>query len=323
MSKPGTPAPKGPVAAIINPASGGGRTGRDWPSIQRELETALGPVTPYFTDGPARPDYLPAAHLARAALDAGSTLLIAVGGDGTISETVNGIMQAGGTPDAVQLGLLNTGTGGDFRKSFDLAAERHACIARMATGTSRTVDIGRLSFESDEGISLTRYFNNIASFGLSGAVDRAINKTRFSKIFGGGFAYQWASFKALMRYKPQPVRIRTDQGFDEILNVSTAAIANGRFFGGGMMMAPNAKPDDGLFDLIIMKDMGVRDLASGSGSLYDGSHLQNEKVIEIRASWVEAEPINKTPVLLDIDGEAPGRLPARFDLLSSALTLRL
>ncbi len=323
MSKPDTPTPIRSVAAIINPASGGGRTGRDWPTIQRELEAVLGPVTPYFTDGPARPEHLPAALLTRKALDAGAELLIAVGGDGTISETVNGIMLAGSTPSSVQLGLLNTGTGGDFRKSFDLAAERQACIARMATGTTRTVDIGRLSFETDEGKRLTRYFNNIASFGLSGAVDRAINKTSFSKIFGGGFAYQWASFKALMRYKPQPVRIRTDQGFDEVLNVSTAAIANGRFFGGGMMMAPNALVDDGLFDLIIMKDMGIRDLAGGSGSLYDGSHIHNEKVIETRASWVEAEPINAKPVLLDIDGEAPGRLPARFDILTNALTLRL
>ncbi|MEQ9145730.1 MAG: diacylglycerol kinase family lipid kinase [Parvibaculaceae bacterium] len=312
------------IAAIVNPASGGGRTGKEWPAIQKKLETSLGPVSAYFTDAPARPDYLPAADLARNAVQDGASLIIAVGGDGTISETVNGLMTETDTGQAsAQLALLNTGTGGDFRKTFDLPAELDACIARIASGTTRRVDLGRLSFKTDSGSDQQRYFDNIASFGLSGAVDRAINRARFSKLFGGAFAYQWATLKTVLRYKPHPVHIRTDGGMDETINVGTAAIANGKFFGGGMMMAPDAEPDDGRFDVVIMRDTTVGDLLKDSGSLYEGTHIENEKVSVHRASWIEAEPVGKAPVLLDIDGEAPGRLPARFDILPGALTLRL
>ena len=309
--------------AIINPASGGGRTGRDWPEIQKKLEAALGPVTPLFTEGPATPAHLPAANLARDATDKGADLIIAVGGDGTINETINGLFHDVSDGQApAPLGLLNTGTSGDFRKTFELPADLDACIERLANGSSRTIDIGRLTFNADDNVPMARHFNNIASFGMSGAVDRAVNKARFSKLFGGSFAYLWATLSTALRYRPQAVRIRTESGWDEVINVGTAAVANGRFFGGGMMMAPDAAPDDGAFDLVIMRDTSVGDLFKDSGSLYDGTHIENEKVIVTRTRWVEAEPIDTAPVLLDIDGEAPGKLPARFDILPSALTLR-
>ncbi len=314
----------GPTYAIINPASGGGRTGRDWPEIQKKLEKSLGPVTPLFTDGPATPHHLPAANLARQAVDQDATLVIAVGGDGTINETINGLFHetANGRAPA-PLGILNTGTGGDFRKTFELPEDLDTCIARLASGDSRTIDVGRLTFNSDDNEPMARHFNNIASFGMSGAVDRAVNKARFSKLFGGSFTYLWATLSTALRYRPQAVRIRTESGLDEVINVGTAAVANGRFFGGGMMMAPDAAPDDGAFDLVIMRDTSVSDLFKDSGSLYDGTHIENEKVLVTRTKWVEAEPIDTKPVLLDIDGEAPGKLPARFDILTGALTLRV
>ena len=313
-----------PIYAIVNPASGGGRTGRDWPEIQKKLETALGEITPLFTDGPATPNHLPAANLAREAADRGAALIIAVGGDGTINETINGLFHDTTDGQApAPLGILNTGTGGDFRKTFDLPADLDACIDRLANGDSRTIDIGRLTFNADNNQPLARHFNNIASFGMSGAVDRAVNNARISKLFGGSFTYLWATLSTALRYRPQPVRIRTESGLDEVINVGIAAVANGRFFGGGMMMAPEANPQDGAFDLVIMRDTSVGDLFKDSGALYDGTHVENEKVIVTRTTWVEAEPINTKPVLLDIDGEAPGKLPARFDILPGALTLRV
>lgn len=311
--------------AIVNPASGGGRAGREWPGIHKKLEGTLGPVTALFTDGPATPYNLPAANLARQAVDQGASLVIAVGGDGTISETINGLMAD--SPDGkarATLALLNTGTGGDFRKTFELPMDFDGCIERLAAGTTRTVDIGKMSFKTDAGEPLPRYFNNIASFGLSGAVDRAVNRARFSKLFGGSFAYQWATLKAALRYKPQPVRIRTDTGFDETINVGIAAVCNGRFFGGGMMMAPDAEPDDGLFDLVIMRDTTLGDLFGGGAALQDGTHIKGEKVQVTRAKWIEAEPVDPNmAVLLDIDGEAPGSLHSRFEIVPAALTLRV
>lgn len=319
MTMPGMPH----IAAIVNPRSGGGRTGRAWRLIRATLERELGPVRAHFTQGTSTPRYLPAAALARKALKEGAQLVIAVGGDGTISEVVNGFFENGAliNPEA-HLAILNTGTGGDFRRSFGLPDELEACVARIAQGTTRRIDIGRLTFVAEDGGEAARYFNNIASFGLSGEVVRAVNRAKFSKLFGGSFAFLWATLVTAARYRPHAVRIVTDQGFDEVVNVGVGAIANGRFFGGGMMMAPMAEPDSGHFEVIIMRDTTFGDMLTGSNDLRAGTHIHNPKVLHIRATSLTATPIGDAPVLLDVDGEAPGRLPARFEILPSAITLR-
>lgn len=311
------------VAAIVNPRSGGGRTGRSWRLISDALEAELGPVRPHFTTSHSTPRYLPATELTRSALKSGAQLVIAVGGDGTINEVVNGFFENGEPINAdAHLAILNTGTGGDFRKTFDLPEDLDACVKRIGGGNTRQIDIGRLSFISDDGNEDTRYFNNIASFGLSGEVVRAVNRASISKLFGGAFTFLWSTLVTSFRFKPHQVRITTDEGLDETMNIGICAVANGKFFGGGMMMAPNADPSDGRFDIVIMRDTTFSDMLTGSGSLRDGSHLQNPKVWHGHARALTATPIGSRPVLLDVDGEAPGRLPARYEILPAALTLR-
>ncbi|MDO8288096.1 MAG: diacylglycerol kinase family lipid kinase [Parvibaculum sp.] len=311
------------IAAIVNPRSGGGATGRSWRLIAAGLEAELGPVRAHFTSSPSTPRYLPATELTREALKAGAQLVIAVGGDGTINEVMNGFFENGVAinPDA-HIAILNTGTGGDFRKTFDLPPELEGCIKRIGQGTTKQIDLGLLTFTSADGGEGTRYFNNIASFGLSGEVVRTINRAKYSKIFGGAFAFFWATLKASFFYKTKPVRIVTDAGFDETMNVGVCAVANGMFFGGGMMIAPTAVPDDGLFDITIMRDTTFSDMLSGGGSMRDGTHVNGPKVLTLRARSVTATPVGPDPVLLDVDGEGPGRLPARFDILPAAITLR-
>lgn len=311
------------VAAIVNPRSGSGRTGRAWRVIASALEAELGPVRVHFTTSPSTSRYLPAAELTRNALKAGAQLVIAVGGDGTISEVVNGFFENGAhiNPDA-HLAILNTGTGGDFRKTFDLPEDMEGCVKRIGKGTTRKIDLGRMTFVNEDGDEGARYFNNIASFGLSGDVVRAVNNAGMSKMLGGAFAFTWATLVTSIRYKPHPVRLQTDTGFDEVLNVGVCAVANGRFFGGGMMIAPEAEPDDGLFDIVIMRDTTFMDMLTGAGNLRDGTHLANPKVSHMRARSLIATPVGDRPVLLDVDGEAPGRLAARFDIMLLALTLR-
>lgn len=319
-----TPATFGPhVAAIVNPRSGGGRTGRAWRVIAAALEKELGPLRTHFTMTPSTSRFLPATELTRQALKEGAQLVIAVGGDGTIDEVVNGFFENGVAinPEA-HLAILNTGTGGDFRRTFDLPADLEGCIARIGAGTTKTIDLGRLTFVNEDGGEGVRYFNNIASFGLSGEVVRAVNRARFSKLFGGSFAFLWATLATSFRYRTKPVRLVSDTGFDETFNIGTCAVANGRFFGGGMMIAPEAEPDDGLFDIVVLRDMTFRDMLLGAGSLRDGTHLTNEKVIHFRARTLTATPTSDAPVLLDVDGEAPGRLPARFEIIPAAIMLR-
>jgi len=311
------------VAAVVNPRSGGGRTGRAWRVISQTIEKELGPVRTHFTAAPSTPQFLPAAELTSRALKAGAQLVIAVGGDGTIDEVVNGFFQDGApiNPEA-HLAILNAGTGGDFRRTFDMPEETAEGVKRIASGDTRRIDIGKLTFIAEDGQETTRYFNNIASFGLSGETVRAVNNATWQKSFGGNFAFTWATLMTAWRHKPRPVKIKTDEGFETVANIGLAAVANGRYFGSGLKVAPDAEPDDGLFDLVIMRDLGFMDLLTGGGDLREGKHVNGPKVEVVRARSVTATPLGTEPVLIDVDGEGPGRLPARFEILPGALTLR-
>lgn len=312
--------PSSRTRAIVNPHSMGDRTGANWPRMLAKLSDALGAVDYVFTDAP-----MAAKHLARQALKDGVDQIIAVGGDGTVNEIVNGFFEKGEpiNPDAV-LAVLPSGTGGDLRRTVMLPDTLDAQIERIAQGEIRRIDLGKVTYRDDAtGEQVVRFFDNIASFGLSGLADRVVNGLTYSKRLGGKFAFQWGMVKALASYRRQRVRLRIDDAFDQIVNVTTTAVCNGRYFGGGMRIAPHAQPDDGLFDVIIIADVGPIELLMKSRSIYSGRHLRYSKVTALRGRKVTATPVKGAgPVLLDIDGEAPGRLPATFEILPKALCLR-
>lgn len=306
--------------AVVNPHASGDRTAKRWPNIAAKLTDMIGPVDVVFTDGP-----MAAKHLTTQALKEGIEQIIAVGGDGTINEVVNGFFENGRAinPKAV-LAIIASGTGGDFRRTLDLPDDIDAQITRIADSPVRAIDVGKLTFREDAtGREGVRYFDNIASFGLSGATDRAVNQLTFARRFGGKFAFQWGAFKALLTYRNQPVRLRVDNHFDEIVNTATIAVCNGQFFGGGMHIAPNAEPDDGLFDVIILRDVGRLELLLKLRLVYPGKHLNDKRVTVLRGRKISATPApGAREVLLDVDGEAPGRLPATFEIIPRAILLR-
>ena len=306
---------------VVNPRSGGGRTKREW----RGIERALGDAFPLMSVAMTRKRG-EAKSLVREALLEGHTEIIAVGGDGTINEAVNGFFNEYGpiSPDAV-FGFVTSGTGGDFRRSFGIAPGAAAAIARLKTAAPRAVDVGRLSCITRHGAPMVRYFINIASFGMSGHIVDSVNRARIAKLFGGPFAFGFHSLMGLLRYGERTVRIRIDGSFDEIANISTVAVANGQFFGGGMKVAPNAKTDDGYFDIVIMGGMPKHRAAADMKLVYTGEHLNNPAVRVVRGQKVVAVPVAETrgkPVLIEVDGENAGRLPATFEILPRALNLR-
>lgn len=306
------------ITVIANPKSGGGRTKKRLPEIRSKLEAALGPVHLSLTTGMGD-----ATSRAREALKSGSTLIIAVGGDGTINECINGFFENGVpiNPDA-EFGLIGSGTGGDFRRTFDLGPEIDDYIAALAKGVTKTIDLGRITYVGWDGKEETRLFNNIASFGLSGIVDQAVNNAKISKLFGGSFSFYWCTLTAMLGFKPQQVRIEVDDHFDEVLAINNAAICNGQYFGGGMWIAPMADPTDGIFEVVIIKDATFFNMLSDTGAIYEGTHLENPRIVVTRGKRLRASAINQEDVLIDADGETPGKLPATFEILPAALKLR-
>jgi len=306
------------VTVVANPKSGGGRTAKRLPVICQKLEAALGPLQLRTTDGPGD-----AISLTRTSIKDGATLIIAVGGDGTVNECVNGFFE-GRVPvnPETQFGLVMSGTGGDFRRTFDLGPEIDDYVAAIAKGTTRKIDLGCISYVGWSGRDETRLFDNISSFGLSGIVDRAVNNAKISKLFGGTFSFYWCTLTAMLGFKPQAVRIEVDDHFDEVLNINNAAICNGQYFGGGMWIAPMADPSDGTFEVVIIKDATFGDMLKDTGSIYEGAHLENPRIVVTRGKRVTATPVNQEDVLIDADGETPGKLPATFEILPQALILR-
>jgi YegS/Rv2252/BmrU family lipid kinase len=306
---------------VINPRSGNGRTGREWKSIER----ALGAVYPAMSVGFTRKQG-EAAALVRYALREGHQEIVAVGGDGTINEAVNGMFDASGTtpPDSV-FAFITSGTGGDFRKTFGIEAGTQAAIERLKHASARAVDAGRVSCLTRSGEPTSRYFINIASFGLSGLIVDSVNRARFAKLFGGSFAFAFHSALGMLRYKNRAVRIMVDGVEDEIASISNVAIANGQYFGGGMKVAPGAIVDDGLFDVVIMGGAPKGQSLAEMKLIYTGEHIRKPHVRVLRGQHVVVAPVAETrgqAVLIETDGEAAGRLPATFEILPRAINLR-
>jgi YegS/Rv2252/BmrU family lipid kinase len=300
---------------IVNPSSADGATGRRWHKTAGVLHDGVGPFEVVFTSSP-----LMATRATRAALREGAKLIIAVGGDGTLNEVVNGFFDENGqamAPNA-ELGLLPAGTGGDFRRSAGIPLDLKEAV-RVLAGPSRPIDLGRVSFQTPDGGRASRFFVNVASCGVSGLVDRYVE--RIGKRFGGKISFMLASLRALGAYRDQRVRLQIDEGPWQDMAITSLAVANGQYFGGGMWVAPKASLDDGIFDVTMWSGFGISDFVLKSAKLYDGTHLQLPGVTTARARRVVAE--SEGEVLLDLDGEQPGRLPATWEIVPRALHLRM
>ena len=302
------------TVVIVNPKSQGGRLGKRWPEIAEQLTRAF-PYDDVHTQGPGD-----ATRIARESLKKGAERIVAIGGDGTINEVVNGFFEDGKpiAPDA-SFALLPFGTGGDFRKTIGIPTELADAIAIVKANHKKKIDVGKLDFTTREGAKQQRMFANIASFGVSGVVDRLVNESG-KKL--GRVSFMLATARATWAYKNQRVQLIFDGNVaDRVeMTINTVAVAIGRYFGGGMKVAPNAEVDDGLFDVISMGDLTFVDLLKSGRRLYKGTHLEMDTCTARRARIVEAEPVDpKAIVELDVDGEAPGILPARFEILPNVL----
>ena len=317
---------------VVNPHAGAGRAERHLPRVLRVLEQSGAKVEVLRT---ARAG--DATRLVREALLRGTAGVAVIGGDGTLNEATNGFFENEKAirPDA-WLAPLSCGTGGDFRKSIgSVNVARNGdgvetLVSRMLASTPRPIDVGALRFTTHEGGEASRIFLNITSFGIGGLVDQLVNRpsqgvlhSLTGKWIGGGPAFLLGTLRALVRYKPARIRMRIDEGAFVESVITNVAVANGRFFGGGMHIAPHAKLDDGHFDVITLRATPIQEALRLAPKLYRGTHLHAPSVASSRGRRVFAEPVDAgTHVLLDVDGEAPGRLPATFEVLPRSLLVR-
>ncbi len=301
---------------VVNPRAANGRTGKHWERIASEIRTHLPEFDAEFTRGPGD-----AGRIAREALHAGYEMIVAVGGDGCINETVNGFFENGKPirPDAV-LGVLPRGTGGDFRKTIGISKEIDDCARSLSGRTTISCDAGDAILHNHDGKPVHHNFINILDFGMGGEVVHKVNHT--TKIFGGFASFLIGTLRAQVSYRNQDVRIVIDGKDLGNRKIKSAVIANGQYFGGGMRVAKNARLDSGFFEFIVIGDWTMTESFANTKKFYSGDIIDSSPKVEYyRAREIFAEGAGR--VLIDMDGEQPGSLPLTVKILPSAIRLKI
>jgi diacylglycerol kinase (ATP) len=292
---------------VVNPAAGGGRGRRVWARLESRL-TALG-VHFAYEETTGRGD---ATAIAQRADHAGWPLVVALGGDGTVNEVVNGLVDPAGRARAA-LGVIAAGRGRDVCRNFDLASDVDLAARRLVEGRDAAVDLGLASWAGGR----RRYFLNSAGVGFDAAVAERVQ----SSGGVGTIPYFLGILATLRRYRPYPVSIAVD-GDRSVFEgpMMAAVVANGPYYGGGMKIAPGADPVDGWLDLVVVGDLGKLELLRWMPTVYRGTHLTNRKVTARRGRTITVGGPSRLPV--HVDGESADASPVVMTVCRDALRIR-
>jgi YegS/Rv2252/BmrU family lipid kinase len=296
---------------IVNPIAGAGGTARKWPKIMGLLKS-IGLSFEYdLTEAPGH-----AIELAKSAASNGYDLVVSVGGDGTINEIVNGLYHAGNIRD-VTLGIISTGAGADYIRTIGI--HRHYTEAYQCLINSRklVVDLGVVEY-IDNGKVSKRLFVNFAGLGFDAEVVKATT-LRF-KALGSTPSYLMGLLTTFLFYETEQVSLTLDGQLEERM-VWTILMSNGKYGGGGMLVAPDADPTDGLLDVVVIGNLSKFDLLKSLPRIYRGTHLSHPKVTVKRAREIDIRP--GQPMSLQIDGELLGKAPVRVYMLPAVLNVAI
>lgn len=301
---------------IVNPESDLGRTRKRWKQIKEALPFFLKEFKYDFTEKP-----LQATDMTRAALKEGNELIVGVGGDGTMNEIANGFYENREmvNPEAA-LGIVPSGSGCDFRRSLNIPSGLKNSLQVISEGPSTRIDIGRVTYRSFSGKEEERLFLNVADFGFGGEVAKTFNQRRMNKRPS---SYLRCMLSAIFKYNSKRLKIKTDQEEipeDEYL---MGAVANGKIFGKGMKIAPQACLNDRFFDFVLVKGMRLLEFFLNCWKVYTGTHLSHPKISMMRTQKIKAIPSrNESDVLIELDGELPGKLPATFEIVPKGFLVK-
>lgn len=306
---------------IVNPKSASGATRDKWAQTASVLRTHFGPfgvaLTQYAGD---------ATVLAAKAAAEGRTFIIACGGDGTINEVANGILASG---KDVELGVLPSGTGGDFRRTLGVPQSTPEAAVALKTGVTKWIDVGKVTFRDFQGRTISRHFLNVSSFGLAATIIKRVKAAPLFKwlpveSIRGRASFAVSSFREVWDAGPLTIRYRIDDGKLKTINSINFCVANSRYFGGGMMIAPNAKLDDGLLDVVNIGEIGMARIIMNGYRLYHGTHLGLPEIKSSVAKRIEVFAVDASQeIRIETDGELPGMLPATFEIVPKALRVRV
>ena len=288
---------------VLNPAGGQGRAKRRRPELERLLAEATaqqgaGDRLEWEIQETTAPGS--AGRIATRCAAEGAEIVAAAGGDGTLSEVLNGIMGS-----RVTLGLLPFGTGNDFSRTVGLYGSLPRAVHTLFAGTPKPIDVGRVA---------DRYFLNVAGCGFDAAVADCAN--RGPRWLTGATAYICAVLQTLAQFRAADLRLTID-GVERSQRAMMCSVANAQTYGGGMRIAPTARLDDGLFDLCILAEAGRLEFIRAFPRVFKGTHTTHPKITMLQARHVRIESTPALPLL--IDGEVIGTTPAEFTLLPAAI----
>jgi diacylglycerol kinase (ATP) len=305
------------VHVIVNPFSARGQTGKRWETIKEALYPHFREFKYIFTEKPRQ-----ATEIARELLKDGFDLLIGVGGDGTLNEISSGFFNAQSgqaiNQDAA-VGIIPSGTGSDFMRFMKVPRDFEKSAARIKNSAIKKIDIGKITYGGTARKAKTQYFINVADFGLGAEVIRNVSSIESARR--GAFTYYRGLLSTMMKFSSKRVRLTLDGGRQLQGEYLIGAVANGRIFGGGMIIAPQAEPDDGYFDLVLIDSMKKLEILANTRLLYSGTIANNPKVHILKARHIQVESPDE--VHIEYDGEVGDALPAEFTVVEKALNLRI
>ncbi len=286
---------------IVNPIAGRGECKEKWRLIKEEVEQVGLDYEVAFTRAPGD-----GVFLAKEGIEKGFDILVAVGGDGTINEVIKGIIQED-MGHKIYLGIIAAGTGNDLVRTLNIPQNISAAVEVLQKANVQIIDMGRVNGD---------YFINVVGVGFDGAIAYEVNHN--VKWLKGTAAYLYGVLKVLFQYKSPQMRIQID---DLILEGKyiLVAIANGKYYGGGMMIAPGAEIDDGQFEIVVVEDVDKLEVLKVLPTIFKGNHIKHPAVRVYHGKKVYLHSPEK--VLIQADGELKGTLPMGFELKSQALSV--
>ncbi|KAG0260105.1 hypothetical protein BG011_002124 [Mortierella polycephala] len=278
-----------------------------------------------------------ASDLAREFINTGYNIIVAVGGDGTISQVVHGYMQADGGTKGCAIGIISTGTGGDFVRTTQSPKDPFKALDLILSTESILVDVGHIACTKPDApsVKVEQYFINICSVGISGAIVKRVESSSIAKYVSGGLVYWIYTYLTGLRYKSPLVKYTMsgnpagseEKTSEQEANLYIMAVANGRYLGGNMHIAPKADISDGKFDIVCLHNLSLIDaITKASPALKTGSlmNLPSHQAFTQRTSTVTMSPVNPTDkVYVEADGEVAGVLPATWKIVANGCRMIL